>query len=173
MAFADPNADPEAVAREIVLGKLTAQARTRQELATALKQRNIPDAAAGNVLDRMETVGLVDDAALADSWVASRQRRRQLSKRALGAELVRKGVDREQIDTALEQVASDDEYAAARDLAQSKAGRLNGLDRRVQYRRLAGVLARRGFGAELCRQVISEVLNASGEEAGAPDQDDL
>jgi regulatory protein len=142
-----------------VLGKLTAQARTRHELAETLKQRNISEDVARNVLDRMEEVGLVDDAEFARSWVASRQRRRRLSKRALSVELSRKGVDRELADAALERVESQDEYAAACDLAQSKASSLEGLDWAVQYRRLAGALARRGFGAEVSRQVIGEVLN--------------
>ncbi len=141
------------------MGKLTAQARTRHELAETLKQRNIPEGAAEKVLNRMEEVGLVDDAEFARSWVASRQRRRRLSKRALSVELVRKGVDRDLADAALEQVESEDEYAAARDLGRSKAASLDGLDRAVQYRRLAGALARRGFNAEVSRQVISELLD--------------
>lgn len=163
-AGTEAEADPETAAREIVLGKLTAQARTRQELATSLRQRNVPDDTAENVLNRMEEVGLVDDAAFASSWVTSRQRRRRLSKRALSRELTRKGVDREQVDTALEQVAPEDEYAAARDLARSKGAGLAGLDRTVQYRRLAGALARRGFNAEVSRQVISEVLSTGADE---------
>jgi regulatory protein len=156
------------VAREIVLGKLTAQARTRHELAETLQQRNIGDDAAQNVLDRMEEVGLVDDAEFARSWVESRQRRRRLSKRALSVELARKGVDRDLADAAVDQVESEDEYAAARELAWSKAVSLTGLDRPVQYRRLAGALARRGFGTEVSQQVISEVLDRARHDESMP-----
>lgn len=162
-------AAPESVAREIVLRKLSAQARTRQELATELSRRNVAEETAENVLDRMEEVGLVDDAAFANSWVNSRQRRRRLSKQALSKELARKGVGRELVDAALEEVTVDDEYAAACDLARSKRASLAGLDPKVQYRRLAGALARRGFSAEICREVTSQVLQpGTGEDPLGP-----
>lgn len=158
-----PEADPEAVAREIVLRKLTAQARSRGELAKALAQRNVPEETAAAVLDRFEEVGLVDDGAFAESWVRSRQSRRHLSKRVLRQELVRKGVGRDEIDNALEQVDPDDEHQAARELAAKKLRTMSGLDRTVKYRRLAGALGRRGFGPGTISQVLSEVLDADAD----------
>ncbi|MBM7800583.1 regulatory protein [Microlunatus panaciterrae] len=160
---AEPDADPEALARTIVLRKLTAQARTRDELAKALKTRKVPEDVSEKVLDRMEEVGLVDDAEFARSWVSSRQGRRHLSKTALRRELVTKGVDRDQIDEALDQVDSEDERAAALALAEKKLRSMSGLDRQVQYRRLAGALGRRGFGPGIVSGVLNEVLNAEPE----------
>lgn len=162
-------ADPEAVARTIVLQKLTAQSRTRGELAKALKAKDVPEEAAANVLDRMESVGLVNDAEFANDWVSSRQARRHLSKGALRRELTTKGVDRDDIDAALEQVGVEDEYAAAKELAEKKLRSMSSLDRPVQYRRLAGALARRGFGSGVTSQVLAEVLNADPDpdESGA------
>ena len=150
--------EAEQAAREIVLRKLTAQDRSRHELAKALAQKEVPEGVAGAVLDRMEEVGLVDDAALAESWVRSRQARRYLSKRALRQELTRKGIDAEQIDQALDQVEPDDEYAAALALAEKRLRSMTGLDRQVRYRRLAGALSRRGFSAGVTSRVLSEVL---------------
>lgn len=152
------DADPEAVAREIVLRKLTAQQRSRSELAKVLKERDVPDDAADVVLDRMEDVGLVDDAAFAESWVQSRQSRRGLSRRALRQELVRKGVARDDIDDALSAVGPEDELAAATALAEKKLRTMGGLEREVTYRRLAGALARRGFSPGLISQVLASVL---------------
>lgn len=159
-----PQADPEAVAREIVLRKLSAQARSRSELAKALADRQVPEPAATEVLDRFAGVGLIDDAAFAESWVRSRQSRRNLSKRALRQELVRKGVGREEIDTALEQVGSDDEYGAAHELALKKLRTMSGLDRTVKYRRIAGALGRRGFASGTVSRVLSEVLDGGADE---------
>lgn len=65
----EAQADPEVVARTIALRKLTAQARTRHELDQALRKKNVPDEIATTVLDRLEQVGLVDDAAFAQDWV--------------------------------------------------------------------------------------------------------
>ncbi|HEY5822415.1 MAG TPA: regulatory protein RecX [Propionibacteriaceae bacterium] len=146
------------MARGVVLRKLTAQSRTRHELDQALRAKDVPDDVAQEVLDRMEEVGLVDDATFAHDWVESRQQRRQLSRSALRRELQTKGVDRDHIDEALATVDVDDEYQAARALAERRAHSMAGLPRDVAYRRLAGVLARRGFNGELCGRVLAEVL---------------
>lgn len=156
---AGPNADPEAMARTIILRKLTDQARTREELAKALRAKLIPDEVAESVLDRMEEVGLVNDAEFARSWVSSRQERRHLSKSALRRELVTKGVERDEIDAALEQVEPDAEYAAALALARKKLRTMAALERPVKYRRLAGALARRGFNSAVSSRVLAEVLD--------------
>ena len=148
------------MARTIVFRKLAAQARNRHELDQALRAKEVPDPVAAQVLDRMEEIGLVDDAGFARDWVDSRQQRRQLSRRALRQELERKGVGRDEIDDALQSVDAEDEYDAARMLAERKARTLQGLPREVQYRRLAGVLARRGFNGSLTARVIAEVLAA-------------
>ena len=154
----DPDADPEEVARRIVLRKLSAQARTRAELERALKSKAVPAEAAETVLDRMGEVGLVDDAAFARDWVASRQQRRHLSRTALRRELQTKGVDREVIDEALSDVEGADEHRAALDLAQRRAGTMVTLPREAAYRRLGGMLARRGFSSSVTTRVLAEVL---------------
>ncbi|MBA8795424.1 regulatory protein [Friedmanniella endophytica] len=148
-----------------MLTKLTAQARSRHELAEALRKRNVPDEVGDRVLDRMTEVGLVDDAAFAESWVTSRQSRRHLSKTALRQELVRKGVDREQIDGALEQVEPEDEYDAALALARKKARTTAGLDPVVRRRRVAGALARRGFGSDVTRRALAEALDPNADDS--------
>jgi regulatory protein len=156
----DVEADPEGVARTVVLRKLAAQARTRHELATALASRDVPEDVADAVLDRMEAVGLVDDEAFARDWVESRQQRRHLSRSALRRELQTKGVDRDQIDAAVAGVETEDEMTAALALATKKLRSVQGLERDVQYRRLAGALARRGFSGGVASAVLSQVLDA-------------
>src|SRR5687768_13351714 len=67
-----PEADPEAVARKILLDQLTGQARSRKELADKLAAKNVPEDIASRLLDRFEEVGLIDDEAFARAWIASR-----------------------------------------------------------------------------------------------------
>lgn len=158
----EPDADPVGTARTIALRKLTASARTRHELDEALQKKNVPDEIATAVLDRLEDVGLIDDGAFAQSWVDSRQQRRHLSRSALRRELQTKGVDRDQVDAALASVDIEDELAAARALAAKKASSMHGLDRTVRERRLAGVLARRGFGSGIVTTVLRELRDGPG-----------
>ena len=164
-ADADPeggaDADPYAVARSIALNRIAVRDRTRHELAKALHAKNVPAEVADQVLDRLQEVGLVNDAAFAEAWVESRQQRRHLSRPALRRELQAKGVDRDEIDAALEAVDFGDELVAARELARRRHAGIAELAYPVRYRRLAGALSRRGFGSGIVTQVLREVL---GEE---------
>lgn len=139
-----------------MLRQLTMQARTRSELAESLRKRNVPADVADAVLDRMTDVGLVDDAAYAQSWVDSRQQRRHLSRTVLRRELKQKGIDGDLVDDAVEQVTREDEYRAASALADKKLRSMRGLDAAVRRRRLAGALARKGFPADLVSSILRE-----------------
>jgi regulatory protein len=153
---ADDEADPYAVARTIVLGRLTARAQTRQELERALRTKKVPPAVAQQVLDRMADVGLIDDTAFASAWVESRQQRRHLSALALRQELQAKGVDRDVIEMALAPVDTDAELEAARALVARKWATMADLSDQVRYRRLAGLLGRRGFGPSVIARALGE-----------------
>ena len=150
--------DAESVAHAIALCKLTSRAHTRQELDRALRAKNVPQDVIDAVLDRLQGVGLVDDASFAEGWVSSRQQRRHLSGRLLRRELQAKGVDHSHIDRALDCVDRDAELGSARALVERKQAAMNGLSRDVQYRRLAGMLSRRGFDAAITTQVLTDLL---------------
>ncbi|NYE38806.1 regulatory protein [Nocardioides cavernae] len=157
-AAAEVEADPEAVARKILLDTLTGQARTRKELADKLAKRGVPDDLAAQLLDRFTEVGLIDDAAFARQWVESRHRSRGLAPMALKQELRRKGVDDEATSAALEQIDESDQRVAARALVDKKMRSMRGLDAQVATRRLAGLLARKGYPAGLAFSVVREAL---------------
>jgi regulatory protein len=155
-----PDADPESVARTILLDQLTGQARTRAELRAKLAQREVPDELAERLLDRFEEVGLVDDAAFARAWVGSRQAGKGLAPRALAQELRRKGVDDETVRDALEPIGLDEQVKAARRLVRRKLPGMARLDPTTATRRLVGLLARKGYGPGLAFRVVKEELAA-------------
>ena len=158
---AGPDADPESVARAILLNALTGQARSRKELRDRLAKKDVPPELAERLLDRFTEVGLVDDEAFARSWVESRQRSRGLARRALAQELRRKGVDDETARTALDDLDPGQEQEAARQLVRKKLRSLRGVDHVTATRRLAGLLARKGYPAGLAFAVVREELGAA------------
>ena len=160
-----PDADPESVARKILLDQLTGRARTRSELATKLAQRQVPDEVATALLDRFEEVGLVDDEAFAREWVQQRQAGRGLARRALAQELRRKGIEDEVVRDTLEQVDPEDEEEAARRLVRTKLRSVRSLDRDRATRRLVGVLARKGHSSSVAFRVVKEELDAVGMDS--------
>jgi regulatory protein len=162
--------DPASRAQDICLRLLTGSARTRKQLADALRRKEIPDEVAEQVLDRLTEVGLIDDAAYARSWVEQRQRSRGLARRALAGELRAKGVDGALVAEAVAEVDPEDEEAAARRLVERKLASTRGLDRQVRLRRLAGMLARRGYPEGLALRVVRAALDAEGAD-GFEDED--
>lgn len=147
------------MARTILLRRLEAAPRTRAQLEATLRERDVPDDVAVRVLDRFEEVGLIDDRLFAQMWVDSRQAGRLLSRRALSAELRRRGVADDLVREAVASVSTDDELEAARAIARRKARAVVGLPRATQVRRLSGALARRGYGPGITAQVVREVLD--------------
>jgi len=160
----DEAADPESVVRSILLRKLSAAPRTRSELEKDLARRGADPAVAAAVLDRFEDVGLIDDEAFAAMWVESRHRGRALARSVLRQELRQRGVDAEMIDSAVEQIDDDDEWARAREFAQRKVRIKPGEDPRKALQRLAGQLARKGYPGNMCFAVARDALAAALEQ---------
>lgn len=160
-----PPPRPEEQARAICLRLLTGSPRTRKQLADALAKRGIPDEVAEEVLARFEGVGLIDDAAFAGAWVESRHHGRGLARRALARELRTKGVDPTVIDEAVGQLDFEQEERTARELVERKLRATRGLDREKRLRRLAGMLARKGYAEGLALRVVRRALEEEGEEA--------
>lgn len=156
------------MARIVCLQLLTAAPRTRAQLAEALAKRGVPDEPAQRVLTRLGEVGLIDDAAFARAWVASRHRGRGLAGRALGQELRRRGVEPETAAAALDELDPGTERATAGALVRRRARSLVGLAPEVRARRLVGLLARKGYPSGLALAVVREELAATGDDLADP-----
>lgn len=153
-----PPADSEGVARAIVLRKLTRQARSRHELETSLAAKDVPPEVAAKVLDRFQEVGLVDDVAYAGAWVQSRRLGRGLSRRALTHELQRKGVPDDIVRATVENISPDDEWAAAGALVARKLDVTRSLEPAKRFRRLVGLLARKGYSSSMAMAVVRQAI---------------
>lgn len=151
--------------------QLAASAKSRLQLARKLAERNIPEDVAEAVLDKFEEARLINDAEFADMWVRSRSQSRKLAKGALRRELAEKGVDQETAAAALEQLSDADEEAAARGLVERKLRPGTDLGDRAERdkvtRRLASMLARKGYQPSQAFRIVTEVLDAHA----APDND--
>lgn len=168
---ADAEPDPASVARAIVLRQLTSSAKSRLQLSRKLAERNIPEDVAEAVLDRFQEVRLIDDAEFAEMWVRSRSQSRKLARGALRRELADKGIDADTAAAALERLSDADEEAAARQLVERKLRTGTDLSDRAERdrttRRLASMLARKGYQPAQAFRIVAEVLESSaaaGEE---------
>jgi regulatory protein len=154
--------DPETRARQICLRLLTAEPRTRAQLAQALRRGGVSAEAAESVLSRFADAGLINDAAFARAWVESRHHSRGLSRRSLSAELKRRGVDGEEIREAVDALDPEQEVATARRLVEQKMASTRGQPPQARARRVASLLARKGYPPGLTFRLIREAMQQEG-----------
>jgi regulatory protein len=151
-------------AREICLGQLAVRPRTRAELAKTLAAKGISAEAIAEVLDRYDEVGIIDDGAFARAWVSSRHHSRGLARRALANELRQRGVATEVAGEALDTLDDEEEAATARVLVDRKLRTATGTPEAV-FRRLVGMLARKGYPAGVAIRTVKDALAARDAEA--------
>ena len=138
---------------------LESRLHSRNEMQRKLSRREYGPAVIDAVLDDLVRLNYLDDARFAQTKALSAAQRKQHGRRRAIVELAKSGVDREVARRAVDAVYEvTDSLSIARELAKKQANRLSKLEPMVARRRLAGMLARRGFEYETIRPVIDEVI---------------
>lgn len=147
------------LAEELAHRLLSVRLRSHKELTDRLRRRGISAEIVGALTADLERAGLLDDARFASAWVRTRLALSPSGPTRLRYELARKGVAREVINGALGETLSDrNENELAREVARARLHRYRGLPKQVIYRRLAGVLGRRGFATGVIVRTLHDLL---------------
>lgn len=93
----------------------------------------------------------------------TRHTERGLVGPALRQELQRKQLPPQIIAQAMEEVTTESAYQTAQYLVEKKLRTLKNHPRDVQYRRLLGMLARKGYSGNIANQAISTALKTLEE----------
>lgn len=133
---------------ESALMRLLSAPRTRRDLAVRLRDKGCPEETAQPLLDRFETLGLIDDKAYAVLFVDSKSDWGVLRIRD---ELRARGVSREHIADALEECEVDEAGRALR-----LARQWNGV-KGMTPQKLDGRLRRRGFSSASIREAFENL----------------
>ncbi|EQM31780.1 MULTISPECIES: recombination regulator RecX [Rhodococcus] len=150
----------EAQAKDACLRLLTDRARSCSELETKLSGRGFEPEIITKVLDRLQEIGLIDDADFANQWVHSRHTYSGKGKRALAVELRLKGIDQDVASEALSQIDPEDERERAAELVRRKLKNKPVDDRDKVTRRLVSMLARKGYSAGMSYEVVKAEMAA-------------
>jgi regulatory protein len=148
---------------ERALRLLSVRQRTRRELRTRLIRAGFEREEVDAELERLQEVGLIDDARFAAEFVEHALDRRLEGRRSIAANLSARGLDRRLIEDALQAASGDDADRLAR-LAEARADRLRGLAPEAAHRRLVSFLVRRGHDPAAARAAAAGAL-AVGSEA--------
>jgi regulatory protein len=163
-------ARPRGTARDRALALLAVRWRSEDELRRRLLMAGFPPDQVEDALAGLEGAGLIDDARFAQEVVRDQSTRRQASSRAIRAALRQKGVAPAIAEAALETAETDEKQARA--LAESKARRMTSLAPDAAFRRLYGLLLRRGYGHTVAREACRAALASAFDGLAEPDLTD-
>ena len=104
----------------------------------------------------LERSGLIDDARFAREVVRDQAGCKLSGDRAVRAALRQKGVAPEEVERALEAAGDEPERALA--LAVRRVGRSRSPDPEAEFRRIYGLLIRRGYGPGVARDATRAAL---------------
>ena len=139
------------------LDLLAIRARSVVELRRKLIQKGEPAEAVDAAIERLKTQKFLDDDHFAREFARSKVMGAGASRRRIGMELGRKGVDRETADSAIDELVETegiDVSASIHKVAGKKWKSLSRLDGQTATRRLYGFLARRGFNPDEIRAAM-------------------
>jgi regulatory protein len=130
---------------------LSYRPRSRWEVRHHLESKQLSGAVIRAAEDRLSELGLLDDQAFAQWWVANRLEHQPRGALALRSELRERGVAPEIAEAAVREIDEDD---LAMRLALQRVRRYRDLDYATFNRRLGNVLRRRGFAASAVHTAV-------------------
>lgn len=126
--------------------------RTEAQLRTKLKQGLYTEDIIEQTIEYVKSFGYIGDASYARRYIQSRQKNK--SKKEIYVELCKKGVAKEEIDSAMEECYENHgEEEAIRTLLRKKKYNLEQATE-AETQKIYGYLARKGFSYDQIRQVI-------------------
>lgn len=162
-------ADDLSRAMQAALRLLGQKDRSQADLAARLSRRGFPRAIVAEVVAKLARAGYADDARVAREAAEAELRRSPAAERFVRAKVLRTGVAPQQARTAARQAAEGStEAQRALVLAQQWRRRYPTVEGAAAWRRLLGVLARRGFTEDVAMSAAEQVLGSQPEDGDGP-----
>lgn len=149
---------------EVALRQLERRARTVFEVRRHLQRRGFSTSAIAGVVSRLSRLGYLDDRAYAARYAAYVVEEKPMGRRRAAQDLMRRGVTREIVEEALDEVFAPEKEAGALAKALEKAIRTVPVppDEKTR-RRVASYLLRRGFRPAQVMSAVDAWAEGTGE----------
>jgi regulatory protein len=164
-ASAEPT-KAERRAHNVGLSALARKGQSVAEMTKLLESRELEPDVVSLEIQRLTSVGLLDDFALAETLVRTLSERKKLGVSSIVAELRKRNIDPRAIEAALEQLDSDDELSRATEIAIKRASQLRSYDQETAKRRLSAFLQRRGYSGSVLSAAMAAALQSG--RSGSP-----
>lgn len=132
---------------------LSFRARSEKEVRDYLLKKKVDEETIHRIISLLKEKKFLDDEAFAISWIESRNRMRPRSKRILKMELRQKGIENFIIEKVLEEQGEND-LLLAKKIIEKKKNTMKNVPREEVYKKIGGLLARRGFDWETIKSSI-------------------
>jgi regulatory protein len=157
-----------ATGEEALLRKLRSKSLSISEARLVLRGHGLDAGQIDDVIDDFRRRQYLDDAVLAGLLVTSGVERKGQGRVALSRALSQRGLPRDVIDAALDELPDDDSERAL-EFARSKARSMARLDNDTALRRLVGQLSRRGYNGAVAMNAAKTALreaSSGGSSSG-------
>jgi len=123
-----------------------------------LRRKGFDDGLIHSTIEYLSAIGLMNDEALASDLYRLTTDYKSLGKKGIRTFLLKRGIDKDLIDTTLSEHTSEIEEKTALEFAEKRLETLKRYPRDVVKRRLWGLLQRRGFSFDVIKRVVNSIL---------------
>jgi regulatory protein len=143
---------------ELALSALARKERTVAEMGSWLRTRGVEPEQADDVIDRLVSTGVLDDARYARRYAEDKRALKHWGSERIRSALLDRGISLEDAETAVAELDPEQEIELAGELL---SGRGTNLDDPAERRRALGLLVRRGYDSEVAYEAIRRVRRAA------------
>ena len=144
-------------ARDYAFLLLKFRPRSEKEIRLRLKKKKFDQRIIEETISFLKDKDFINDNYFAKAWIESRLKR-PLGLRKIKEELRVKGIDKEIIDSQIEEIKKNySEEDIVTEIARGKFNRLKNIEPQKAKRRVFSYLMRRGFSPEIVIEVVNQL----------------
>ncbi len=131
--------------------------RSEEEIRKRLEKKKFDTQIIESTLSFLKDKGFIDDNYFAKAWVESRIKK-PLGIRRLKQELRTKGIDKEIIESRINEIRKDyPEEEIVKQIAKEKLSKIKGIDPQKAKKRVYDYLLRRGFSPDIILDAVNQL----------------
>jgi regulatory protein len=138
----------------LALKALDRKERTVAEMGSWLRARGVGADEADEVVDRLVSTGVLDDASYARRYAEDKRQLKRWGSERIRAALLDRGISPNHADEALGDAGGEQEVELAVELLRDRG---SSLERALERQRALGLLIRRGYDSEVAYEAIRRV----------------
>lgn len=148
-------------AKNKALSILSRSSQSQKNIVYKLSKNEFDEKTIDRVLDFLKEYKFIDDKILAKNMVKDKVNINKYGKNKIKQALYSKGIDSSTINTTLEcEISEEKEFENALYLGNKKYDKIKNEDKNKIYKKLSSHLTYKGFGYDIVRKVINQIMNA-------------